>query len=305
MMANCSNCGESIQGDTFTKSGNIDCEDCRQCANLHCKTESFSEGQTRFLGDVFCLACFNSLLHQCQVCLHKIQQQCDRKDWRKSARSKADIAVCYSCGMALCQEFTAGNQNLTDQRKICPACFQHSVNFVRQGRPILSAIIRVFKTYELNFNPRMLSIRLVSEKELKHLRNAKEKDALQGLAIGTKKFLGKEEIQRNIKEIVILDRLPGEYFATILAHELGHAWLFMNQYPTLPKLVEEGLAEMFAYLWLKEQNSNFAPFRIWQMENNSYRENREGFRIVKNLIEQQYHPFDLLEYVKRKNRFPQ
>jgi len=54
--------------------------------------------------------------------------------------------------------------------------------------------------------------------------------------------------------------LPLYFFGAVAAHELGHAWLAIQQYPHLPKQVEEGLCELIAYLWLGGQNTPEAAF---------------------------------------------
>ena len=43
------------------------------------------------------------------------------------------------------------------------------------------------------------------------------------------------------------DPLP---LGAVLAHEYGHAYLFMRRFPSLPLVTEEGLCELFAWLWL-------------------------------------------------------
>ena len=40
---------------------------------------------------------------------------------------------------------------------------------------------------------------------------------------------------------------------SILAHEVMHAWLRLSGYPRLPPMVEEGLCQLMATLWLEQQ----------------------------------------------------
>ena len=62
-------------------------------------------------------------------------------------------------------------------------------------------------------------------------------------------------VRREVEEILILHGLPEEHFATAAADELGHAWLILNAYPELAPLVEEGICELFASLWLEKQRT--------------------------------------------------
>jgi hypothetical protein len=50
------------------------------------------------------------------------------------------------------------------------------------------------------------------------------------------------------------DGLPWLLTGTVMAHELMHAWLVVDTFPTGPKVVEEGLCQLMAYLWLRSQD---------------------------------------------------
>jgi Protein DA1 len=57
----------------------------------------------------------------------------------------------------------------------------------------------------------------------------------------------------DVTAILVLCGLPAVLTGAILAHELGHAWLRMSSIHHLPEQIEEGLCQLFSYLWLEAQ----------------------------------------------------
>ncbi len=56
--------------------------------------------------------------------------------------------------------------------------------------------------------------------------------------------------------------LPYEHLGSVLAHELGHAWLFLNHYPKLPNKLEEGFCELLSTYWLQSRDNDLARVRL-------------------------------------------
>ena len=56
---------------------------------------------------------------------------------------------------------------------------------------------------------------------------------------------------RRVTSVALLRGLPEDLALTVLAHEAGHVYLHLQQYEThsMASRVEEGLCELFAYLW--------------------------------------------------------
>lgn len=97
---------------------------------------------------------------------------------------------------------------------------------------------------------------------------------------------------RLIPSIDLLHGLPREHAAQVLVHEMAHAWLWLQDHPkAIDKRTEEGLCELFAYLWLlaeeAHERSGAEPLstrrrellqRIRVMEQRSDRAYGGGFR---------------------------
>jgi hypothetical protein len=55
---------------------------------------------------------------------------------------------------------------------------------------------------------------------------------------------------RTVERIAIIEGLPSPLAASVLAHELGHAVMFLSAFPKLAPAAEEGVCECFAHVWL-------------------------------------------------------
>ena len=59
----------------------------------------------------------------------------------------------------------------------------------------------------------------------------------------------------SVKGLLILAGLAGPTTSSVIAHEMMHAWLFLNGFAGSKKLtpqVEEGLCQLMSHLWLTE-----------------------------------------------------
>jgi hypothetical protein len=93
------------------------------------------------------------------------------------------------------------------------------------------------------------------------------------------------------------------HLAASLAHELGHAWLFLHAYPDLTPLVEEGLCELYEYHWLQSQRTPEAAYRRRLMEENDDPVYGEGLRAAQSALQGRTLPA-LLEFVWKHGRLP-
>jgi hypothetical protein len=135
-----------------------------------------------------------------------------------------------------------------------------------------------------------------------------------------------------ISQIAALKGLPRLYLGNILAHEATHAWLALNPMRKqgvagenvrlgvvrkLPLLVEEGLCQLMAHLYLDSVacNNNLSPsesslveYNLWSIENHSIHEYGEGYkqaeRAYKHILDQGGNLHDLLQYVSMHKSFP-
>jgi hypothetical protein len=112
------------------------------------------------------------------------------------------------------------------------------------------------------------------------------------------------ETERRIRAVSVLWGLPQEMFEGVLAHELGHVWLFKQHMNDIPEDLEEGLCNLFAYILHQEKVTPEARYSVYLLEENLDPVYGEGFRRSRAI----YHRKGLrwlLHFVRRKGKWPQ
>lgn len=251
----------------------------------------------------YCESCFNKKFSpRCDVCRLPLNSKYTRDAWGYNFHSHhlSELETCFSCARLICKNITNGGKKYKDGRLICNICRKTSVNSPAQAAKHFSRIKKFMASHGLVLPNEKFPLQLVSMTVLR-----KSNPHFRDVAGRTEKALfevnGVEKVRR-IEKMQVLDGLPAEHFETILAHEFGHAWLFLNNFPVLDLQVEEGLCELFEYLWLIEQKSEIARFRMKKMRETKDKIYGGGFR--KALAGyKKYGLKKLLLQVKKKKKF--
>jgi hypothetical protein len=85
---------------------------------------------------------------------------------------------------------------------------------------------------------------------------------------------------RRVPEIRLLRGRPRLMQGAVIAHELGHAWLFQKGLHGLPKDVEEGFCEYCSHEWLGRNPDSRAPYLMDRIARNPDPTYGGGFRKV-------------------------
>lgn len=89
-----------------------------------------------------------------------------------------------------------------------------------------------------------------------------------------------------VREIRIVDGLPGTLFGRILAHEIGHAWLAGCPAGIRSSSDEEGICEMLAAWWLEHRGGQLASHFLHQLKNNTDAIYGDGYRQIASVAEE-------------------
>jgi hypothetical protein len=115
---------------------------------------------------------------------------------------------------------------------------------------------------------------------------------------------GTRQIQtKRIQEILLLKGLTEIAASGVLAHEVGHAYMFAHDFPTLLPLVEEGMAEIFSFLWLRSRKGPEVAYRLAMIEANDSPIYGVGYKTARRYMSEKGF-WALLNYVKEHARFP-
>ncbi|KAJ1636572.1 hypothetical protein T492DRAFT_958753 [Pavlovales sp. CCMP2436] len=143
---------------------------------------------------------------------------------------------CYSCARPIGRADAAA-------RPLCGTCRASAVVSERAALELLRELKGWFLDIGLDFGrwePGQL--RLVSSVASAHLEGLTHRSSLGRGGAGP---------ARTVPAIDLLHGLPRHHAAQVLAHEMAHAWLWLQHFPEpLDKKTEEGVCELFAYLWL-------------------------------------------------------
>ena len=216
---------------------------------------------------------------------------------------KGEIPECSSCGRLASDRLTGGFVRYQDGRVICNLCRPAAVDRELEGQRLLSDVRRALAKEGLTLGKVKVPLRLVDQDELNRRVKRRRSKTPAGMVRSQLTTQGDKVVERKVVEILALRGLPRDHLAAVLAHEVGHAWLLLNDYPKLPPKVEEGICELFSYLWLKGQPGEGAARRILLLEKNRDRVYGVGFRAVRRALRQRSVK-RLLAYVKRYGRFP-
>ncbi len=124
-----------------------------------------------------------------------------------------------------------------------------------------------------------------------------------------------------VKQVLLSRGLTRTHAGAVLAHELIHCWLALNVCPraedTLPHEVEEGLCEIFSYLYLVDslqhldkkmqsdrKKAKYVEFLLRRMENNNSTAQGKGFHRAFHSLQESHSLRDLLEHIKSHKQLP-
>ena len=264
-------------------------------------------GRSKFLtrdDQPYCETCYHQKFSpQCTVCRLPIRDSYIESYWGEKycSRHKEELDACFSCARPICQHLTEGGVRYQDGRTMCNLCRSTAVDQIEVGRQVLTQVKRDLEALGFDLGGGIPSLGLVGKKEL-----VKETGSplVNGRTRTSVRTQGEQVVERAVEEIVILYGLPRVHFAAVAAHEFGHVWLFQQEFPQLEPVIEEGLCELFAYLWLQRQRHPEADFQIHQKRESDDPVYGAGFHLALRNLKDRSLP-ELLEYVRQHRRFPQ
>lgn len=213
------------------------------------------------------------------------------------------LPKCYSCSRLVSKSLTGGGQRYADGRVMCNHCRRTAIDHHHTSLSVLAEVRRTLARIGLDLGQHNIPLRLVDQTELNQLSTKSYSQQPSGMARTQLRTRNGQVVKRQVTEILVLHGLPREHTAAIIAHELGHAWLFLNAYPKLPPMVEEGICEYSAYLWLKQQGTAEAAYRLKLLQNNKDPIYGAGFQAAYRAARGRSLA-QLLAYVRQHRRFP-
>jgi len=306
----CAGGQEPIRGSFFEKNGKAYCEyHYHERFGLRCAADGALMGQNRYYekdGKAYCEDHFWQLFgKRCAIGGEILKGEYQTNAWGDSycAAHARGLTSCFSCHRPICQALTGGGTRYTDGREMCNLCRRTAIDELRVGEGILKEVRAFMTDLGPGLGRIMNPLRLVDYTTMKRDATKPYAPAPIGLARHSHAARNGQVTERTVEAIQIVSGLPREQFAAVAAHELMHTYLFMNNFPDLLPLVEEGLCELAKYLWLRQRKSPEAAYHLKLMESNTTPIYGEGFQLARRALTGRS-LLELLNHVRRTGRFP-
>jgi hypothetical protein len=229
-----------------------------------------------------------------------------------------ELPSCFNCERPICTALTNGGIDLGDGRFCCNLCKPKVIGEAEINRRVLPRLVAFFRNYGLPLTSLIqgVPVRVVNLREMGRFAEGDTLHPTTGLIrkvviTGTSPTktgnMGANIMNRNpskqIQEILLLSGLTEINTTAVLAHEIGHAYIFAHDFPELPPVVEEGMAEIFSFLWMRSRKGPEVEFYLYRMEHNESPIYGEGFKRARTFMADKGF-FVLLNYVRTHSRFP-
>jgi hypothetical protein len=184
--------------------------------------------------------------------------------WKSSYHPEhSHIKRCVYCARGISEFNTHGGVHYPDGRDVCNICNETAVVEEEDARVLMNRTRDRMAGWGLTISYGAIPIALVDQATLNRLygrSNEGNDGKINGLT--TKKWT-KDPAGKVVKREVninILYGLPAEIFEKTVAHELMHAWMFLDKQPEHVPALEEGSCNLASYYILQESRTPLAGF---------------------------------------------
>jgi len=283
----CDHCGKNITGTYVTSNGQAYHEDCYsdhirpRCD--YCK--EVIDGPYNILDDKkyhpSCLT--NHILPKCDICGKPLEGSYQSDYWGNDYHIEHthELPECSVCGRLICEQLTEGGFKLGDARAICSICNETAVTDNYSIESSMDNVLRLFTSNGITGFPNDIPISLVDKPTLKRLSQTYSEN-MQGFTDQNAQTRNGSVISRK-SHIYILSHLPRIMFQAVLAHELLHVYLFEHDLD-LRSDIREGFCNLGSEMVYKNTRSEFAKFRLQNMQASQDPDYGVGYRNMSELL---------------------
>ncbi|CAD7700922.1 unnamed protein product [Ostreobium quekettii] len=282
--------------------------DCFRCPGCRKPIQSMYTPKD---GEPYHPECHRALFHErCMVCDEHLPMVGNRISWsehpfwRYKYCGKHNTDGTPRCTACECLKRHGEKwAPLEDGRQLCSSCQETVVVDTEDCQPLYTEILQMYRDLDLHL-PSRPPLMLVFQQALN------ECDALEGHHQGSQtrgmtlaeeyrsirtvrrssgwavrsEMVPVERHHCSVTAILVLYGLPRLLIGSILAHEVMHAYLKLNNITRLSQDVEEGLCQLMALIWLERQNpqdayeTRLSSFTAHQIRTNPTLVYGDGFR---------------------------
>ncbi len=215
----------------------------------------------------------------------------------------SEFSRCTCCQRLICERLTTGGVRYPDQRLMCNLCRKTSIDTKEMAKPYIEAVAAWLYQQGFVFQNLSLHIDLVYLGEQLPSGAGPLFGDTQGMIYKKTVTSQGKTIRKKVDGVAILKGLPRQLMEGVVAHELGHAWLFLHDVDRLNPQIEEGFCNLLSHRYYQCTNSEEGRYYMQIMERNPDPIYGEGFRKVDRAV-QRYGLISVVEYLSRFRVLP-
>jgi len=226
------------------------------------------------------------VLPKCRICAAPITGAYVADSWSNvyCARHAQEHPSCEYCRRLVCQALTNGGLRYPDGRVVCNWCVHDGVFTDERAEPLALAIAAWMRSEGLVADRVTLQVQLLDVPSMAKEQAGYGTGAALGLAVKKWQTVGGQEVGRRVTGIRVLWGLPRDLFEGVMAHEITHAWLFVNHVDNLPDWQEEGFCNLVMDRLYATRNTPEARYHRSCLERDPDPVYGVGFRRVRGLL---------------------
>lgn len=214
------------------------------------------------------------------------------------ARHEEECRTCSACHRLISPRSTGGGATYRDGRDICNICRNTAIDTKEEAKPYVNAVAAWMYRHGFRFENLALKINLVDCVSLNSMAH-NPLGTTQGLIQKVYKSNG----YRYVSCVTVLEGLPNQLMQGVFAHELGHAWLFLERIEPLTIELEEGFCEILAYLYHRESGTKDGEVYMQMIEQRNDPIYGGGFRAMRTAIRSHTFPA-IIEHLRVHQTLP-
>jgi len=228
----------------------------------------------------------NNILEKCDVCSNPLEGEFLIDFWKNKYHSyhQSKLPKCDSCNRLISKQLTNGGYEIDKNREVCSLCFSSIINKEEQIVGLDIEVRRLLKMAGIIGLPKVPITLVVDQKELENYSNQKNAN-MKGFTYYNRVILKGMKI-REETHIYILSNMHSAAFKAVLAHELLHVYLFLNDYE-LPSDITEGFCNLGSQLIFTTINTNLSNYFLKSMYQNKDPDYGIGFLKMNKILEEQ------------------
>jgi len=240
---------------------------------------------------------------RCNVCGGIIEGEYLLDHWGNKYHKHHDQEIPF-CGRLFSDPLAGGGSVLDPAHKICNSCAKTAVSDQRVGEGYVEQALSLLAEVGIPIKAKDFNFELITRDELVKLSGKDVPDQF-GLTHYKKIEYWGFLVSKKLR-VCVVTGLPRMHFLSTAAHELMHAWLFLNARYDADEgdsQMIEGSCNAAAMLVLNRLNDEMADYVVEQMEAETDPIYGGGFRRAKHLIENRGAEY-WLEHIRLDPEFP-